>query len=156
MTDQEFLQKLHKRYEEKAYVNDEFFKRKITNTPPLIKWINENSKVLKASVAVIAVFVFVLLTTYGYTDNYNKFGYKEDYKYITDKALYTAFTSGYIQHIDSKYQYHDRVGIKVDSISMDNNVLYLTFDFKFKDKIPTNISRVKFMKTTIYYIVQTT
>lgn len=77
--------------------------------------------------------------------------------YIT-KSISEAITDGYVENIDMEYIYSDGVGFKINSFSMSDNDINLTFDFKLNDKTKLNGEMMEYAyilyneNNEVYYI----
>ncbi len=127
MNNKEFLDGIYKKYNDPKTLDDKFYRKKINNKNHVPLYL-----------VIICVFVIAISSSIGFADNYLNFFNKSGTATVKTNEMEMAIKDNYIQNVDMKYCKSSKVGVKVDSISMDSNKLYIVFNFKFDKSLQDN------------------
>lgn len=127
MNDKDFLDGIYKKYNNQETLNDKFYRQKLNkrNHVPLY-------------IVAVCIFAIAITSSIGFADNYLNFFNKSGTATVKINEIEMAIKDNYIQNVDMEYCKSKKIGVKVDSISMDNTRLYIVLDFKFDKSLQEN------------------
>ncbi len=138
MNNKDFIDAIYKKYNDSETINDKFYKQKIgqKNHVPVYLII--------ACVCIIAIS-----SSISFADNYLNFFKKSGTATVENNEIEMAIKDNYIQNVDMNYCKSKKVGVKVDSISMDSNRLYIVLNFQFDKSLQDNFDNFLFQDILI-------
>lgn len=104
---------------------------------------SKNKKTIGFKKVAIVIIGIVIVTGVTQARNIVQIFTNRKPVYIVS-SISDAITDGYVENLNMGYMYSDGVGLKINSFSMSNNDISITFDFKLNSKTQLNGKKLEY------------